>query len=368
MSDLADRTRQAVAYVQGVVNRVCGTCGNSCCHQGTMMGSHDLRRLAKGLALEPGLEQLLRNGLGDRALELRADLETLQAVRRLLAASTETREPGKLGQLDLCLSQWEDFCRLLESPWPADYHTLQTLLRFAGIRAAALRAIEAFPGAQAALSTLARPGSSFRFRGRRLAPPRCLFHSHQHGCLAGSWKPGKCANFFCVGDPNLIRELHQCLSFEDFVLGNARVVDEKFLLAAVALECRLGNEYVDAKIVLGATPELETRLRDLLISAGRLLVDLPGGDHFMLSSSEISTVLESLEPAQVSVARCHSIDGAALYELAIALDQRRAAAEPVPFILLAETFHSPSPLPHPLWTDEEMSQPLGALDLYVLGN
>lgn len=366
MSDLVRRTQEAIARVQSVVDRVCGSCDDSCCHQGTMMGSHDALRLIKGMKLEPGREEAVRAGLVERARELRADLETLRSVRGLIAAADDTARPD-LEKLDPLLDDWERFCEFLEGTWEVGEEALHEMQRFAGIRALVLRALGAVEGAHAALSTLAREGSGFRFRGRRLAPPRCLFHTLEAGCLAGRWKPGKCANFFCSGEPNVLHELHNELSFDDFVLGNAEVVDPETALRVVSLEWELGRQYVEPKVFIGWDEAGADRVRSLLSVVGLRIVSPPTpGGRFMQSSAEVERLLDGMDEAEACLAQVETVDGVALYELAVTLDRRRAAGEAVAFTLLAAEFSAPSALPHPLWADEQMSQPLGALDLYVV--
>lgn len=327
------------------------------------MGSHDVLRLVKGLRIEAGLEEALRDGLRERLAELEADLATLKGIRGLLAARG-VGDPGALQPLDESIRQWDEFCELLRGPWSADAETIHQMLRFAAIRSMALRAVSAHPGAQAALSTLAKPGSSFVFRGRKLAPPRCLFHSMARGCLAGRWKPGKCANFFCSGDPNVLSELRATLSFDEFVLANFVVASPAEILRAVEAELALGPEYHEPKVLLclgDAAPEL----RGLLKRHFSRLVEPDVPPEYMVSSNELEVQLSQLGPGEALVVACRSVGGAALYELAIALDQHRARGEAVAFYLLADGYSGAGALPHPLWGDSEMSQPLGVLDLYL---
>ncbi|MCE5218893.1 hypothetical protein LLH03_17905 [bacterium] len=363
---LAGRTREAIAAAQVVVQEVCGSCGNSCCHQGTMMGTHDLRRLVKGMVIEPGREATLREGLQERARELRADLATLQTIARLMEASPSSTPEGRR-QLAVIMADWEEFCELIEGPWQPTTETLQRMLRFAGIRALALRALAGTPGGHAALSTLAKPGSSFKFRGRRLAPPRCLFHDLSRGCLAGRWKPGKCANFFCAGDPNVLRELRKTLSFDDFVLSSADVVTSEQAVRTVQIELELGLEFVEPKVFIGlGDAERETILASLRASYPDLEVIVQPEQRYMQSSMELEVRLRGLGSDGALLLQYAGIDGAALYELAIALDRHRGAGEAIAFVLSVEDFVAPSALPHPLWADEEMSQPLGSIDIYVV--
>ena len=366
MQELAARTRQAIAQTQALVDGVCGACENSCCHQGTMMGSHDVLRLLKGMLLEEGREQAVREGLGLRARELRADLATLTNIRRLLALNAAEDDPD-LKALDTALADWEAFCERLEGGWSSSVEDLRALLRFAGVWAMALRALGAFAGGHAALSTLAQAGSSFRFRGRRLAPPRCLFHSLEHGCLAGHWKPGKCANFFCAGTPNVLQELRHGLSFEDFVLGNAAILPEAQALEPVRLEWRLGREFVEPKVFLRMSPETRTALRDLVEQLpGRVVEPFVRSERFLQSTLESHSVLDRLDPNDICWIEARTLDGFALYELAVALDRRRAEGEAVALIVVADELVPLSSMAHPLWADAEMSQPLGSLDLYVI--
>ncbi len=330
-----------------------------------MMGSHDVLRLVKGLRLEEGLEGNLREGLAQRAVELRADLETIRGVRDLLSAMADGECRVDLEGLNKVIEQWDEFCALLEGPWPADAETLQEMLRFAGIRSQAMRALSPFPGAQAALTTLARPGSSFVFRGRRLAPPRCLFHSASRGCLAGRWKPGKCANFFCSGDPNVLAELRGTMSFDDFVLGNAVAASPEQIGRFVAAELHMGPQYVEPKVIVGLDGSAHTALLERLAAHYDELLHPPAAERFMMSSHELEALVEDLEPGQAAVVDCGAVDGDALYEAAIALDRFRARAQSVAFYLLARRYASPSVLPHPLWADCEMGQPLGAIDIYI---
>ncbi len=333
-----------------------------------MMGAHDALRFVKGMQLEPGREPAVREGLRERAQELRVDLGTLRGVHRLLAASPDA-DSAALTQLETLLAQWEAFCDFLEGPWEVEAAAVGRMLQFAGIRALTLRALQGVPGAHAALSTLAQPGSSFRFRGRRLAPPRCLFHLPHRGCLAGRWKPGKCANFFCSGEPNVLHELRDEMPFEDFVLANSDVLTREQTVAAIEHELALGRQFAEPKIILGADEWLATELgRVLETSYETVLRPAAPAGRYMLSSAECEALLTQVGPETACVVSCEAVDGAAVYELAIALDRHRAAGEAVAFILLAGRFAAPSALPHPLWADEEMSHPLGALDIYVVAD
>lgn len=366
MNELADRAAQAHEKLTGIVDRVCGQCGNSCCHQGTMMGTHDARRLVRGMHLEEGRETAVREGLRNRAEQLRADLETLRGVAALLQQSAMADE-RKLAELSKLLDDWEQLCEYLEGPWAPTAEGLHRMLRFAGVWALTLRAVGAFPGGHAALSTLAKEGSGFRFRGRRLAPPRCLFHDLQAGCVAGRWKPGKCANFFCSGEPNLLRELRQGMSFDEFVLGNAEVVSADHALDLVRGELSLGREFAEPKVFIGLPEEHTEQLGGVLTGAyGAVDRSVETPESFTRSVFEWEKWLERVDPDHPVLVEFSSVNGPGLYELAIAVDMPRARGEAVPLVVAAHGYASAGPVAHPLWADEEMGQPLGVLDLYVI--
>lgn len=363
---LAQRVRDSAARAREVVQEVCGACGNSCCHQGTMMGSHDLLRFIKGMLLEEGRLDTVRRGLQERARELRADIATIRRVMELLGSSPLASKDD-LEELARLVGEWETVADLMEHSFEPREEHLQTLMRFAGIRAVTLRLLAQIPGGHGALANLAQAGSSFRFRGRRLAPPRCVFHSADGGCLAGRWKPGKCANFFCAGEPNVLRELRARLSFDEFVLSSFLPVTAKQALEAVDLELRLGRRYVEPKIIVGLEAQalalLEARIAGFF---SHVLSPPLAQGRYLQSRAEIEGLLEPMAGDEALVVRCRQIDGAGLYELALALDAHRQAGEAVAFYLSAEGIADRSPLAHPLWTDAEMSQPLGSLDLYLI--
>ena len=366
MATLATSVKTARDTLEAIVHRTCGACGNKCCHQGTMMGSQDLRRLEVGLALEEGREQKLRDGLRQRSVELRVDLRALEEVAELLRDSLPAEREAELDLLKERLEEWREFCEFIESDFEITHSDLSYLLRFSAIRHNALRLLREFPEAQTTLLRLASEGgASFRASGRRLAAPRCLFDVD--GCLAGSWKPAKCANFFCAGEPNVLREIASQMSFDDFVLANCQPTSVQKVLKAIALEHSLGPKYVAPKLVVGAGQELIDAVSELLDSVcGMVEVKQRGDAHFMLATAEAHTLLKAL-PADMAYVLIHkSVDSAALYELGVALDRLRVAGAALPFYLFAEEFRQPAVLPHPLWVDEVMSQPLGAVDLQVI--
>ncbi len=358
---LAEAVNTAAEKLDGIIDRVCGVCGNSCCRQGTMMGSRDLLRLHKGTLLEEGREQILREGLKRRATDLRVDLTALEQV----AAQLPPKYQEQQKKIGVHLEAWRQFCDFLESDFEIGQKTFSYLQRFSAIRANALRVIQALPGGTETLIKVAlQIGASFRLSGRRIAPPWCLFHA-DGGCLAGRWKPVKCANFFCTSEPNVLAEIGKTMSFEEFVLGNFRVVTEEELLRAVEVELELGREYIAPKIVVGAADELIGQIQAALGSELEFVEVKREDSPFMLSSREAYILLDNI-PEKMAYVRIHrSVDGGALYELAVSLDHLRIEGKLLPFYLFADQLNPPTVLTHPLWADGVMTQPLGALDLYA---
>ncbi len=365
MATLASSVRQAAAQLEDIIERVCGACGNTCCHQGTMMGSADLRRLYKGILLEPEVGTRLQNGLRSRAQELRRELAAVEEVAQALTDSHLPDKQAELALLEERLADWRDFCDRLENPLELNLENLSFLLRFSALRSNALRVLREFPGAAQALAQRGGPEASFLPGGRRLSAPRCLFLISQ-GCLAGIWKPAKCANFFCTGQPNLLDEIAQQMSFEEFVRGNFRAFSPDQVLRYVEIELGLGREFVEPKIIV----EPNRALREGLLSALEehfIAVEVKAeSGPFMWSIAEAHTRLSALPPTVAYVIESEQIDGGALYELAVALDRLRIAGTPPAFYLLAEQLTRRSFIPHPLWADQEISQPLGFLDLLAV--
>ena len=87
MSTLRERVQAARDKLARLTHEVCGACRQNCCHQGTMMGSQGLRRLYKGLLMDPEFGGRLRRGLRLRQEEVALDLQTAQKVAELLAAA-----------------------------------------------------------------------------------------------------------------------------------------------------------------------------------------------------------------------------------------------------------------------------------------
>lgn len=365
MASLASTIREAEAQLQAVILRVCGACGNACCHQGTMMGSADARRLYKGLLLDARLAARVEAGLQERAAELREELTAVVQVAEVLESSAGPERRPQLEALRQRLQEWREFCDRLEQPGPITMVRLGDILRYSAIRSNALRALREFPGAVEALSAQASAHPSFRPNGRRMSAPRCLFHTTD-GCLAGQWKPAKCANFFCAGEPNVLEAVAQEMPFDQFVRANFTVMTPDQVLRYVELELRLGREYVEPKIIL----EPNTALREALLAALRESFDAvevrEEGSSFMWSTGEAHTKLGALPPNVAYVVETDQIDGGALYELAVALDRLRVAGTPPAFYLLAKRLADRTFLDHPMWADRMMSQPLGFVDLIAV--
>ncbi len=365
ISELVAKVAEARARREEVIARVCGACGNKCCHEMTMMGSQDLRRLLKGMRLDPDLDRRLRAGLRQRALELEADLAAVDRVASLLEAAATEEQQDDLEELRGHMQQWRDFIQFLRSDFPPAMDEMRRLMYFSAIRSNTLNCLGRFPGAQGALVTLSQGEASFRFSGRRLAPPWCLYYVEPDGCLAGDWKPAKCANFFCTGDPNLLAEMRQALSFDDFVLSNFTVASLDRFLRHLELERSLGADFVEPKIVLGISEWELGEIRKTLEAAGVQVQTENLGGRGMRSASEVETSLAALPPSAARIEVYDSTDGNALYELALGLDRIRLRDEHPGLVLVAGEL-GPAPMSHPMWEDEMMSQPLGALDLYVL--
>ncbi|HEY3396522.1 MAG TPA: hypothetical protein VGM19_02585 [Armatimonadota bacterium] len=365
MDTLAQSVREAAGRLATIIEQICGGCGNACCHQGTMMGSADLRRLYKGMHLDAALRARVTTGLRTRGRELREELAALEQVAEVLQRTVTAEQRPELGVLGERLEEWRDFCDHLDTFDPLDLDSLSYLLRFSAIRSNALRLLRGFPGAVEAVAARTSPAACFRADGRRLSAPRCLFHVAD-GCLAGVWKPAKCANFFCAGEPNVLAEVAREMPFDDFVQANFVPLSPDQVLRHVELELRLGREFVDPKVIIAPN----TALRQALLAALRehfLAVEVKqDAGPFMWSTGEAEIKLGALPPNVAYVIEAESVDGGALYELAVALDRLRVAGTPPAFYLLAKTLSGPTFMPHPMWTDRLMSQPLGFLDLIAV--
>lgn len=365
MDALAELVNQRRQQLLDVVERVCGACGKTCCHQGTMMGSTDLRRLHKGLQLDPRLRARLGAGLRQRGGELRTELEAMEQIARLLERADSGEKGAELELLRERLDEWRRFCDRLESPEEWTFEGLGLLLRFSAIRANVLRVLREFPGAVEALANHAALGGLLHAGGRRMAPPACLFLGTE-GCLAEGWKPAKCANFFCAGEPNLLAEITAEMGFEDFVRANFRTMSPNEVLSYVELELALGREFLEPKVLIQPNAGLAEALDRLLRLQFVAVESRREAGPFMWSTAEAYGRLCKLPPTVAYVVEADEVSGGGLYELAVALDRLRVEGTPPAFYLRAERLSESSFLPHPLWADQMMSQPLGFLDLIVV--
>jgi hypothetical protein len=371
MPTALERSTAAREALDGVIREVCGSCVRNCCHQGTMMGSQDVRRLVKGVRIEPGRAETVRAGLRLRSAELRADLQVIKRVADMLSQTSSGLSESDAAGLQRQIAEWESVCDFLESDFPLDFEHLVRLLLFSATRSNTLHALARYPGALSALVNLGRGSASFRFVHKRIAPPRCLYHVESAGagmaggCVAGRWKPAKCANFFCPGDPNVLHSLREAMTFDDFVIAFALPATTTEALAAIRVELDLGPQYAEPKILIGYSPTLAEDLARGLTAAGMSPKVQTVAGHFLRSTAEVCADLEALPPGSAPVILADSVDGASLYELAVALDRFRSAGRPQALFLLVSELKPKSFIPHPLWADEMMAQPLGSLDILL---
>lgn len=364
-AELVRRVTEAIARRDRVILSVCGACENTCCQQMTMMGSQDLRRLVKAMMLRESFAARVREGLLQVADGLAADLRVLEQVADLLEQSSGSEMPEALAELRAGIEQWSDFVQWLRSDFPPDFEEMRRLLLFSGIRSNTLNALAKFPAGLGALVNLSGSEASFEFRGRRIAPPPCLFYLEESGCICAEAKPAKCANFFCAGVPNLLEKLREELGFDDFVLANFTAVSLGEVLEMVALERELGPAYVEPKIVVGIGDEGIEEIASSLDAAGDTvrLERLPRAG--LRSAAEVEQQLQSIDDGEARIEVFPAVDGNSLYELALALDRLRLRDEHPGYLMAAQEL-LPTPVAHPLWDDRMMAQPLGVLDLFVL--
>lgn len=362
--ELAEAVRRAAHKLQDIVQRICGACEYSCCESGTMVGSQGLRRLSKGIHLDPQLAGRLHRGLQQRASEISADLETIERVSEMLRISYGEDHADEFARLADLTEQWRQFAQFISSDFELTSENLTRLTAYSAIRHNLLRQFAVFPGAHSALANMSAPGGSFRFRGRKLAPPRCLFHLD--GCLLGRYKPLHCANFFCSGEPNLLEECQQRMDFDEFVLANMHAASYEFVARALALENELGQAYWEPKIVFAAEADQRAGLLELVRQRpGKVeLVDEPAG--FYMSSEELLSLIGAHGRNITLVYTAPTVGGPGLYELGIALQQAHNDDVLGGLVLIAESFPTPSFMPHPMWSDRMISQPLGSLDIFAV--
>ncbi len=365
--ELVRRVDEARARRDVVIAAVCGACESKCCEQMTMMGTQDLRRLVRQMRLDDAFERKVRDGLAEVANRLEADLRVVEQVAKLLEQSSDEEMADHLSELENHAEQWSDFVEWLRSDFSSDFDEMRRLLIFSGIRSNTLNTLAKFPAGLGALVNLSGTEASFEFRGRRIAPPPCLFYLEAIGCICAEAKPAKCANFFCAGVPNLLEELRNELGFDDFVLANFDVTSLDEILDTIALERELGREFIEPKIVLNADEDAIGLIADQIDEAGDTVrlsqIERPG----LRSAAEVEQQLQSIPEHIALIEVFPSIDGNTLYELALALDRIRQRDEHPGYVIAAASL-MPTPAAHPLWDDRMMAQPLGVLDLYVISD
>ncbi len=363
--ELVAKVRAARESRDAIINQVCGACENKCCLQMTMMGAQDLRRLIREMRLDERFERRVRDGLRRVADRLEVDLRVVREVVGLIAAASADSQPDDLAELNRSVRDWAEFVEWLRSDFPVEQSEMRRLLMFSAIRSNTLNALSRFPGGLGALVNLSGNEASFQFRGRRIAPPPCLFYLEDLGCICEGAKPAKCANFFCAGVPNLLEELRSALGFDDFVLANVTPATIERILDTIRLERELGPEFVEPKIVLGASTEEIDRIAETMGQSGETVrlkqIERPG----LRSASEVEQQLMAIPEGTGLIEAFPGINGNTLYELALGLDRLRLRDEH-PSYVLAATDLLTTPAAHPLWDDRMMAQPLGVLDLLAL--
>jgi hypothetical protein len=363
--ELVDKVRDARERRDAIIGEVCGACENKCCQQMTMMGTQDLRRLIREMQLDEEFEQQVRAGLRKVADRLEIDLRVVQEVAELVSAASPAERRDDLRELSRSVEDWAEFVRWLRSDFAVEQSEMRQLVMFSAIRSNALNALASFPGGLGALVNMSGNEASFQFRGRRIAPPPCLLYLDESGCICEEAKPAKCANFFCAGVPNLLEELRSALGFDDFVLANVTPASMERILRTIELERDLGPEYIEPKIILGASEDEIDDIARRMGQSGETVrlkrIERPG----LRSAAEVGEELKNIPEGTGLIEVFPGINGNTLYELALALDRIRLRDEHPSFVLAATGLLA-TPASHPLWDDRMMAQPLGVLDLLCL--
>ncbi len=365
MTAFADECWTARQRLEDITLSVCGHCAKSCCHHGTMLGAADVPRLHKALLLSPDFRERMREGLRSRAVELRSDLKEVEAAaERALAAGTQAPDAGAGHPgLESALSRWREYAEFLEHFDVTDPDALGRLRLYTAVRAMAFRALRGIPGGLEALAESAPQRPSLRFRGERIPAERCVLH--YGGCLAEQWKPAKCANFFCPADPGLVEAVHLAMGFGDFLTANIECIDQADLLEMIQLEISLGPTYMAPKVIFGPG-----RLADHIgraLKAGSLApVIHPRVANLMMSSEEVLKLLERSPDNMPQITLCGAVQAAALYEIALGIQKAERKGVVRAWYVVAEQLQRRAILPHPLWQDRAMAQPIGALEAYVV--
>jgi hypothetical protein len=164
----------------------------------------------------------------------------------------------------------------------------------------------------------------------------------------------------------VLEAIAAAMPFDDFVRANFTVMTPDQVLRYVETELRLGRDFVEPKIIVGANTGLREALPATLRGSFVAVETRAVENNFMWSTGEAHVKLGALPPNVAYVVETDQIDGGALYELAVALDQLRIEGTAPAFYLLAQTLAERSFMAHPLWADRMMSQPLGFLDLIAV--
>jgi hypothetical protein len=365
MPPFAEQCQTARERLDEITLAVCGNCVKSCCHHGTMLGSADVPRLHKGLLLSPEFQERFRAGLRGRAAELQSDLRELEAAAE--RALGKPAHPGngadERSRLAAALSGWRDYGEFLERCDVTDADALARLRLYSAVRATAFRALRSIRGGVAALAEVGSRRPSLRFRGERMPAERCVLH--YHGCLAEQWKPAKCANFFCPADPGLIEAVHLAMGFAEFLMANIQRVHEDRLLEMIRLESGLGAAYMTPKVVF-APGRLADRIGRMLKGKSLSPVLDPRVPQLMMSSQEVLQLLQRTAENAPRITLCGTLQGAALYEIALGIQNAERQGVVRPWYVVAEQLQRRALLPHPMWEDRAMAQPVGALEAYVV--
>ncbi|MCX7599009.1 MAG: hypothetical protein N2512_09110 [Armatimonadetes bacterium] len=366
MGDLCALAKVARQVLERVVSRVCGACERNCCHQGTMMGIQDLRRVVRGLRVDAELAERLRTGLKEKAFELEADVAAARQVLSLVKSSGLGDERAHC-LAEARIADLEDLAKMLAAETPLDYPHLQRLLLHTALRHNLLRAFRSFPMGEGALARFGGPASSFKFRGSRLAPPRCIFHSLTLGCMAGKWKPAKCANFFCTADPSLLDAIREHMDFDDFVLANFEPATMDWILANLKAQAELGPSYHEPMVIVGMGKAQAEELRDRLEAAA---VETRMSPHpsVPFPPRVVEKVAAGVPAGTAELIRFRKLSGTDIYDLAIGLDRVRLRDAQRMLVFIAETLEVPSSPPHALWLENTIAQPVGYLECYVLAS
>jgi len=188
---------------------------------------------------------------------------------------------------------------------------------------------------------------------------------HYRECLAEQWKPAKCANFFCPADPGLVEAVHLAMGFGDFLRANIERIDQARLLDVIRLEISLGASYMAPKVLFGPG-RLADHIGRTLREASLSPVIHPRVPHLMMSSHEVLQLLERSPGDMPQITLCGTLQAAALYEIALGIQRAERKDAVGPWYVVAEQLQRRAVLPHPLWQDRAMAQPVGALEAYVV--